>query len=518
MSEILFQYVRVYPTTWVYLSSLLMIGLFFKFGRFWSVRNLDLILLILLAPGLLLVESGREKAVAAQLAAEDRNAAVSPSSEPPPTDQTDPHEVALLAADVPRADADQAGVDAVEGINSAQAYDEAQAELQRARTIERLGFLWLFGAGGLWLVRLLLDPTMVRRPLLEPNLTVGGLTFIGCSLFVFLMANVITSRTTEEDLQGPRAADRLIHRRVAMDPETRPQYGPGLSLMYLLPNVSTMTLREGGLPGAAPEQRISGYAIAAKAVAILSHLAIVLGIVLVGHWHFNNLKMGIGAAVLYLMLPYTAQMTGRVPHVLPAALLVWAIVCYRRPIWAGAFIGLAIGVIYYPLFLLPLWCGFYWRRGAMRFITGVSLTLALVAFSLIFVSADAASFMRELRYMFGLWAPQMENLQGVWGLGWDPWYRITVIAAFVALACGLALWPAQKNLGTLLSCSAALMVGVQFWHGHGGGLYMAWYLPLVLLTVVRPNLEDRIAVSVLGEGWFTRKRQRAPYRHIDIAA
>ncbi len=61
MSEILFQYVRVAPTTWVYLSSLLTIGLYFKFGRFWSVRNLDLILLILLAPGLLLVHSGQEQ-------------------------------------------------------------------------------------------------------------------------------------------------------------------------------------------------------------------------------------------------------------------------------------------------------------------------------------------------------------------------------------------------------------------------------------------------------------------------
>ena len=35
---------------------------------------------------------------------------------------------------------------------------------------------------------------------------------------------------------------------------------------------------------------------------------------------------------------------------------------------------------------------------------------------------------------------------------------------------------------------------------------MAWYLPLVLLTIFRPNLEDRVALSVLGEGWFPRRR------------
>src|SRR5262245_66295611 len=62
MSEILFQYEKINPATWVYLSSLLMIGLFFQFNRFWSVRNLDLVLLILLAPGLLMVNHAREGA------------------------------------------------------------------------------------------------------------------------------------------------------------------------------------------------------------------------------------------------------------------------------------------------------------------------------------------------------------------------------------------------------------------------------------------------------------------------
>ncbi len=44
MNEILFHYEKIDPTTWAYLASLLIIGLFFKFGRFWSVRNLDLLL------------------------------------------------------------------------------------------------------------------------------------------------------------------------------------------------------------------------------------------------------------------------------------------------------------------------------------------------------------------------------------------------------------------------------------------------------------------------------------------
>ena len=100
-----------------------------------------------------------------------------------------------------------------------------------------------------------------------------------------------------------------------------------------------------------------------------------------------------------------------------------------------------------------------------------------------------------------------ENLTGFWHYyEAEAVFRIPVIAAFVALCGSLALWPAQKNLGTLLSLSAAVMLGTQFWKGHEGGLYMAWYLPLLILTIFRPNLEDRVALSALGEGWIRWRR------------
>jgi hypothetical protein len=226
-------------------------------------------------------------------------------------------------------------------------------------------------------------------------------------------------------------------------------------------------------------------------------------VVAIGYWHFGSMKTGIGVATLYLMLPYTAQMTGHIDHVVPAALLVWAVLCYRRPLTAGMFIGLATSLVYYPLFLLPLWTSFYWRKGLLRFSIGVVATLVVMAVSLYFI--PQASYWENLKQMFGLWLPAREGLDGVWGLAWDPIYRIPVLAAFVAMCGTLAIWPAQKNLGTLLSCSAAVMVATQFWHGYGGGLYIGWYLPLLLLTIFRPNLEDRVALAVLGEGWLPRR-------------
>ena len=234
MSEFLFQYVPVHPITWVYLSSLLMVGLFFKFGRFWSVRNLDLVLLILLSPGLLLVHFGgamikqeQNESASAPLAdsgagsGESGDASIDTADVPiavgaptgaasnaevsPPTDLPAP----------PLAPKDAKEITPVDDFTVlAESADEPapqpEASPLRGRAIQYLGFVWLFGACGLFLIRLLLDPTMVRRPLLEPNLSPGGLTFIGCSLFVFLMANVVNSQVAEDDLAGPRSADQLL--------------------------------------------------------------------------------------------------------------------------------------------------------------------------------------------------------------------------------------------------------------------------------------------------------------------
>jgi hypothetical protein len=352
------------------------------------------------------------------------------------------------------------------------------------------------------LIRALIDPTMVRRPLLEPNLSPGGLTFIGCSLFIFLMANVLNSKPTADDVHGVKLAEQLLAGKDVGDDEgSLRRHGPGYAVLNFIPSITTMPLIRNGEEAT----KEIAYATVSRIMAILSHLAIVVGIVAIGYRHFGNTKMGIGVATLYLMLPYTAQMTGRVDHILPAALLVWAVLLYRRPLLAGMFIGLATGVVYYPLFLLPLWTSFYWHRGLGRFAAGVLSMLCVMALSLVFVSSDLASFLSKVQQMFGLWIPYTEGLAGIWGLGWAPAYRLPVLAGFIALCGSMALWPAQKNLGTLLSCSAAVMVATQFWHGFGGGTYIAWYLPLILLTIFRPNLEDRVALTVLGEGWFPRR-------------
>ncbi|MEX0669630.1 MAG: hypothetical protein WD060_04130 [Pirellulales bacterium] len=443
MSDILFQYHRVNPTTWFYFASLLSVALFFKFNRLWSIRNVDLLGLVLMAPGILAVEYGGYK------------------------------------ANVPD---------------------------------QQLGYVWIFVVSAWFLVRMLCDSMMVRRPMLEPNLTTGGLVFLGMSLLVFLLANVITTRPQRDDMAGAAGATRLEARDANVDADQLARLGPGYPLLFLLPQISTQ--RMFFAPDAADEPPESGdsnrrivHETTARIMAIVSQLAIVIGMVVIGWRHFENTRLGIAAAVFYLLLPYTATMTGRVDHVLPGALMLWAIAAYRRPCIAGGLIGLAMGTIYYPVFLLPLWCSFYWERGVRRFALGVATALMSLVVALWFTSPDAAVFLGQLRQMFGWIFPNEVSLEGFWALPMqDAVFRLPVLAAFVAMISTLAIWPAPKNLGTLMSCTAAVLLGSQFWKAHNGGLFMAWYLPVLLLVVFRPNLENRVAMLMLTPEWFPRRR------------
>lgn len=538
MSQFLLYYQRPNPATWVYLSSFLTIGLYFVFHRFWSIRNVDILLLILLGPGVLLVHEGRRQQLAQEVAGNtipvlaqqraemipgenrklparfannnDRDSdhsqttlirtlgapgpivALEPrltplqTATPAPTSETALPTAENLDANTRIPDMqNEASSDAIENGNmNENASGERDRELSSAQRLELRGFLWLLAVELVILIRLFFDPMMVRRPLLDPNLTTGGLVFIGVSLLIFLLANVITSTPRTQREQGP-------------------ELGPGYPVLSMLPAIPTTpdaatanrTADDGLRSAETPEQPVA-YAAIARTIAILAHLAVIFGIALVGHWHFSNFKAGVGCATLYLLLPYTAQMTGRVDHVLPAALLVWAILMYRRPLVAGICLGLAAGLVYYPAFLIPLWLGFYRQRGLARFASGVGVTVALL--TLLLSIGGSEQFSERLVQMYGLWLPLRENLDGVWGLSWQPIWRFPILVAYVLLAGFFAIWPRHKNLGTLMSCSAALMVAAQFWHGFGGGLFVAWFLPLLLLTIFRPNLEDRVALKVIG--------------------
>ncbi len=495
------------PTTWFYVSTLIILAMFFKFNRFWSVRNIDLIGLILLTPGLIFLAMWNTPA----------------------------------------------------------------------------GYYWVFGVGLFMIVRLVFDTVMVRRPLLEPNLTPGGLTFACFFLIFFVVAALTINRGQQIDTVRTVRLEQILttrhlHDKVGINPATMiiPQeelgkLGPGFRPFIALTEQANLafapplrirdeiirgtTGKSGGegmtlpvdpsvlptVPSLEPPNfptehptipqptflsdpdfvsvPPSGETLSILpsphksddpvvtprlpmlflilALAISGHLLIVLAFVYIGHCHFGNIRTGIACATLYLLHPYTNQMLGRLDHILPAALILWAVAMYRRPFFSGFWIGTAAALVWYPICLVPLWCGFYLRRGWIRFLVGIGSSLALFALLLLISPASLGSYGQQLLHLAGKSAWFIFTApDGFWS-NYTMIYRVPLLAIFFALCFGMLLWPTHKHLATLLSCSALLMLGVQYWQLHQGGLFMAWYMPLLILTIFRPNLEDRVAQSVV---------------------
>ncbi len=480
MQQFSFAYQQIDGTIWAFASSLLMISLFFKFNRFWSVRNFDLLLIILLAPSLIMVHKGM--AMTNQTNTSPPAAPVIASASPSDTLTVIPVSSAWQTSPTsqpPSAETQQAGID-----------------------LQRRGFIGLFMVGAVYLIRMLLDPLLVRRPLLDPNLSLGGLIFLGICLMFLLFANIVSSKPTPEEMSMVKSTISMAKREAADEADT--QYlrkrGPGYQMLFLVAVISVFSdVDDTDHPPTNAHEDIERYILVLKTLAIISQSLIVAGLIFFAVQNFNSLYIGVGIASIYLMLPYTAIYTGHVEHALPAALMLWAIVCFRKPALAGIFIGLATGASYYPLFLIPLWVSFYWDRGMRRFTIWFLVTILLCILSLIFTSVSMGDFFQQLQKMFGFWQPLMEGLEGIWALGWDRVWRLPLLIAFVIFSISFAAWPTTKDIGILVAYSAAIMIAVQFWHGFGGGLFAAWYLPMMLLAIFRTNVAGRTAVTELAE-------------------
>jgi hypothetical protein len=415
-ASIFFDFRLPNATTWFYFSLLLAVAVFFKFRRLLSFRNWDVISLFLLVPGFLLLEESRNLR----------------------------KETALLSGE-------------------AKPKREAVAANPDWATREQwFGYLWLLCGSGLFFIRCLVDLALIRRPSLAPNLSLGGLAWLGVALFICLIG--VALRPPEE--AGPMVG------KVA----------------------EGMVQLESGV------KRAAGYLSGFDApfwvdsiLAVFCHLAVVSGLVVICWVHFQDVHAGMAAALFYLLLPYTALHVGQVHHVWPIALLTWAVVFYRRPALAGLFFGLAAGSVYFPALVFPMWLGFYWRRGAGRFAAFFVLTAGIsliVVGVVLLVQGELGASLRSALNLSDWQAWKKPTTEGFWlDIHWA--YRIPVFMAYLIFVAVTAIWPSPKNLAQVLSLSAAVLIGIQFWYADQGGVFVLWYLPLLLLLVFRPNLSDR---------------------------
>ncbi len=342
------------------------------------------------------------------------------------------------------------------------------------------GYLWLLCGTGYFFFRCLLDLTLVQRPALAPNLTFGGMFWLAGALLACLIA--------------------VAFRNPERGPPLTPSSAAGIQSSVQTVGPESASLGQ-------LRQQFGARFWLGRAFAIFGHVAVVLGLIFIGKWHFQDLASGMAAATFYLIIPYTGLYVGQAHHVWPMALVVWALATYKMPMLAGALLGLAAGTMYFPAVLLPAWISFYWKRGTGRFLVAflfsAGLCLAVTGFAL-WVQDELERSVREVLQQTA-WQPwKIPSTEGFWtGTHWA--YRIPIFIAYAAFVIVTAFWPFPKNLANVIALSAAVLIGIQFWYADQGGVYVLWYLPLLLLLIFRPNLEERRPPLIVREtDWLFR--------------
>ncbi len=337
----------------------------------------------------------------------------------------------------------------------------------RAARERALGYGWLLTGSAHWFARAVFDLVLVKRPAVSANMNIHGLSWLGIALFVCL--NAVAVRQTDQ------APQELVGNRPAS--------------IEQMQNTATAVVEQAHSTNGGQASTETVQFWAARGLAMLCHAAVLAGLVMIGWRHFGDLTAGVGAAALYTLLPYTAYNIGQYHHVLPTAFLVWAVFCYRRPTLAGWLLGLAAGTSVVPALLFPLWFGFFSRRGASRFgLAFLTATVASVGITALVLWIGPSGLNLVTALHLTEWKPwTVPTGESIWtGTHWA--YRLPVFVLFVGFVAAVTFWPAPKNLSHLLAQSAAVLIGIQFWHADRGGQYVLWYLPLLLLLVFRPNL------------------------------
>ncbi|MBX7105768.1 MAG: hypothetical protein K1X57_16920 [Gemmataceae bacterium] len=428
-------------TTWFYLSVMLAVAMFFQFARPLCLRNWDLLMLFVLVPGLLLVHEGHDRRrEARQLFDAAARLHILPSGEGG----------AELAAAL------------LEG--------PAQQRLTYARSLMGVGYQWLIIGSAYWILRCLVDLVLLRRPVMQPNLTSGALAWFAVSLFLAIGAVAMRRPPPDEGRIGP----------------------PGTVLQEAT-NRAEIVVRQ--TYGESDRKLVRWWV--ERTLAGACHLSVIAALVFIGTAHFGSIAAGVAAAAAYMVLPYLAFHMTQVHHVLPTAILLWAVAFYRQPRVAGVLIGVAAGAFGFPALVAPVWMSFYRGRGLGKFLTGFAIAAGIALAIAGLVLWLNGLFDLQIPTTMGLpqwqkWRVREEpNAEGFWAYVYWP-YRIPVFIGATAFVLITAVWPQPKDLGNVIALSAAHLLAVQLWYADRGGVYVLWYLPLVILMVFRPSLYDRM--------------------------
>ena len=249
--------------------------------------------------------------------------------------------------------------------------------------------------------------------------------------------------------------------------------------------------------------------LATQLATLAFHLLGVAALV-IGVRRIADEQVAWGLAALYCGSAYVLGVGGPkemvngltfISHIAAPSLALAAFALLESPLWAGIVLALSIATVFYPLFFLPAWIGYYSRnRAAMwRFIGGVTLAAMVVGGPVLLLSRGnqgqgrLTTIVRETLGHHQSSAGYGTTPFGFWGGrgGLRGWLQTEVIPQqaastpmflIVALFSAFAFFPARRarpqQLALLSACAAILAVT---WKILGTGVYVTWYYPFLLI-------------------------------------
>jgi hypothetical protein len=199
-----------------------------------------------------------------------------------------------------------------------------------------------------------------------------------------------------------------------------------------------------------------------------------------------------------------------VSHIAPAATTLLAFALLPKPAWSGAALAASVGTLFYPIFMVPAWLGYYWKDkvALSRFVVGFGVVAVAIAGLVLMLSRPAAG-----HGLIGTIASDTLGHQespeaygsspfGFWGQrdGVRQWLMTPlagnqsmtrpVVLMFFVFATSMFVVAQQRTAAQFALVVGAVAIGAELWKIHATATYVTWYYPFLLIGFLCGDAQD----------------------------
>jgi hypothetical protein len=337
---------------------------------------------------------------------------------------------------------------------------------------------------------------------LRPTAPIAVLGFLAVALLVFRVTiNVADSGVIDVGYAGTIGADKLAHGETIWGEGEFPDdnrfgdtYGPVNYYAYVPFELA--------LPWSGDWDHLPS----SHAAALAFDLATVLGLFVFGLRRLpgdRGRDLGVVLAFGWLAYPYTDfALQSNSNDSLVAALLVWSLVFFARPVGRGVLLALATMAKFVALPLAPLYAagtrGLLARRPRdLRPVLVFAIAFAAAgALLLVQPALDpglATFYDRTVKSQI-----ERQSPFSIWGL--EDWRTLQTVVTVLtaAFAAALAFVPRRRTLAQVAALAAAVIVALELGADHWFYLYIPWFFGMLLIALTTCAPKVRVADASSG--------------------